>query len=117
MTARKPLVLVGGAPAQLPAGDTLENTVRTDLSQTFTAPQRAAYATLTDAATITVNLATALNFTVTLGGNRSVDAPSNPVAGQSGTIDIGISPGGVIVLFAAFIHRVEHRRDGFIRHQ
>lgn len=88
MTARKPLVLVGGAPAQLPAGDTLENTVRTDLSQTFTAPQRAAYATLTDAATITVNLATALNFTVTLGGNRSVDAPSNPVAGQSGTIEI-----------------------------
>jgi hypothetical protein len=42
--------------------------------------------TLTDGATITPNFATSCNFTVTLGGNRALDNPSGPVAGQSGSI-------------------------------
>ena len=44
--------------------------------------------TLTDGATITPDFATSCNFTVTLGGNRALANPSNPVAGQSGSICI-----------------------------
>ncbi len=42
--------------------------------------------TLTDAATITPDFATNCNFTVTLGGNRTIANPSNLTAGQSGSI-------------------------------
>ena len=44
--------------------------------------------TLTDAASITNNFALGNNFLVTLGGNRTLAAPTNAVAGQSGTIHI-----------------------------
>jgi hypothetical protein len=44
--------------------------------------------TLTDAATITPDLASGCNFTVTLGGNRTLANPSNIAAGQSGSIFI-----------------------------
>ena len=43
---------------------------------------------LTDGATITPDFATSCNFTVTLGGSRALANPSNPVAGQSGSIFI-----------------------------
>ena len=42
--------------------------------------------TLTDGATITPNFAANCNFTVTLGGNRSIANPTNLTAGQSGSI-------------------------------
>ena len=45
-------------------------------------------ATLTDGATITPDFATNNNFTVTLGGNRTMANPSNLQAGQSGSIFI-----------------------------
>ena len=41
---------------------------------------------LTDAATITPDLAASCNFSVTLGGNRTLANPSNITAGQSGSI-------------------------------
>jgi hypothetical protein len=44
--------------------------------------------TLTDGATITPDFSASCNFTVTLGGNRTMGAPSNAVAGQSGSIFI-----------------------------
>ena len=44
--------------------------------------------TLTDAASITSDFAVGNNFLVTLGGNRTLAAPSNAVAGQSGSIYI-----------------------------
>jgi len=44
--------------------------------------------TLTDAASITSDFAVGNNFLVTLGGNRTLAAPSNAVAGQSGCIYI-----------------------------
>ena len=44
--------------------------------------------TLTDGANISVNLNTGQNFTVTLGGNRTLDNPTNCVAGQVGSIFI-----------------------------
>jgi len=42
--------------------------------------------TLTDAASITVNFALGNNFLVTIGGNRTLAAPTNAVAGQTGQI-------------------------------
>ena len=44
--------------------------------------------TLTDAASITNNFALGNNFLVTIGGNRTLAAPTNAVAGQSGNIHI-----------------------------
>jgi hypothetical protein len=43
-------------------------------------------ATLTDAATITPDFGANQNFTVTLGGNRTLDNPTNIVVGQTGSI-------------------------------
>ena len=40
--------------------------------------------TLTDAASIALDLATGNNFTVTLAGNRTLENPTNAVAGQTG---------------------------------
>lgn len=60
----------------------------TAANNTFTAAQRASIGTLTDGATITPDFATANNFTVTLAGNRTLAAPTNQVAGQSGSIFI-----------------------------
>jgi hypothetical protein len=44
--------------------------------------------TLTDAATIAVNLNSGTVFTVTLGGNRTLGNPTNETAGQSGLIRV-----------------------------
>ena len=41
---------------------------------------------LTDAATITVDLAAGIVFALTLGGNRTLGAPANQIAGRSGLI-------------------------------
>jgi hypothetical protein len=43
-------------------------------------------ATLTDAANISVDFGANQNFTVTLGGNRTLDNPTNIVVGQTGSI-------------------------------
>lgn len=45
-----------------------------------------AITTLTDSATITPDFGPANNFTVTLGGNRTLANPTNLVAGQCGSI-------------------------------
>jgi len=62
------------------------DTAKTDVAQTFTAGQRAEITTLTDGANVSLDLALSNNYTVTLGGNRTLDNPSNVVAGQSGSI-------------------------------
>ena len=48
----------------------------------------AAWVTLTDAATIAVDMSTFINGTVTLGGNRTLGNPTNTKDGQSGCIEI-----------------------------
>jgi len=48
---------------------------------TFTGPVAPAVVALTDAATIAVNAAAGNDLRVTLGGNRTIGAPSNPVDG------------------------------------
>ena len=101
MTARYPLVLNGTSMQELQSGDTVAglvigtdvqaydaDTAKTDVAQSFTAAQRGAISALTDGSTITPDFAVANNFSVTLGGNRTLANPSNLVAGQSGSIFI-----------------------------
>lgn len=64
------------------------DTAKTDVAQSFTAAQRGTVSALTDGATITPDFAVANNFSVTLGGNRTLANPTNLVAGQSGVIKI-----------------------------
>ena len=59
-----------------------------ELAQSFSAAQRGAISALTDGTTITADFALANNFSVTLGGNRTLANPSNLTAGQSGAIFI-----------------------------
>jgi len=58
------------------------------VAQSFTAAQRGTVAALTDGATITPDFAAGNNFSVTLGGNRTLANPTNLTAGQSGAIVI-----------------------------
>jgi hypothetical protein len=64
------------------------DTAKTDVAQSFTAAQRGTIIALTDGATITPDFAVANNFSVTLGGSRTLANPSNLTAGQSGVIVI-----------------------------
>lgn len=68
---------------------TAEWRVGTDTARSLNVKQvwdAGALVSLTDAATIAVDMSTFLNATVTLGGNRSLGAPSNTKVGQSGVI-------------------------------
>ena len=62
------------------------DTAKTDVAQTFTAAQRGTITKLTDGATVTPDFATSNNYTLTLGGNRTIANPTNLTAGQSGSI-------------------------------
>ena len=56
--------------------------------QTWTGAQRGQITGLTSASTITIDMATTNNHSVTLAHNTTFNAPSNQVAGQSGSIFI-----------------------------
>lgn len=58
------------------------------VAQSFSAAQRGAVSALTDGSTITPDFAVANNFSLTIGGNRTLANPSNLTAGQSGVIVI-----------------------------
>ncbi|QDL55295.1 hypothetical protein [Rhodoferax aquaticus] len=75
------LALASGVPSAA-------TSAKTDTTQTYTAAQRGGVVTLTDGSTITPDFAAANNFTVTLGGNRTLANPTNAVAGQSGVIRV-----------------------------
>ena len=62
------------------------DTAKTDVAQTFSAAQRGTITTLTDGATVTPDFAASNNYTLTLGGNRTIANPTNCTAGQSGSI-------------------------------
>lgn len=57
-------------------------------AQSFTKAQRGAVVALSDGATITPDFSLGNNFSVTLGGNRTLANPSNLTAGQHGVIVI-----------------------------
>ena len=69
--------------ASLPASNAV-----LDAAQTFTAAQRGSITALTDGATITPDFAASNNFSVTLGGSRTLANPTNITVGQSGAIVI-----------------------------
>ncbi len=73
----------GGALANASAGT---DYAKPDTASSWTAAQRGSISTLTDGATITPDFALANNYTVTLGGNRTLANPTNLTAGQSGSI-------------------------------
>ena len=62
------------------------DTAKTDVTQTFSAAQRGTITTLTDGATVTPDFSTSNNYSLTLGGNRTIANPTNFTAGQSGSI-------------------------------
>lgn len=64
------------------------NIAKTNVAQSFSAAQRGSISALTDGTTITADFAVANNFSVTLGGNRTLANPSNLTAGQAGVIVI-----------------------------
>jgi hypothetical protein len=68
------------------AGQTISGYAALDTAQTWTKGQRAEVTALTDATTIAVDFSDSNNFSVTLGGNRTLGNPTNQVAGQSGSI-------------------------------
>jgi len=70
----------------VPASDA--DTDKTDVAQSFTAAQRGTVSALTDGATITPDFALANNFSVTLGGSRTLANPTNLTVGQSGVIKV-----------------------------
>ena len=70
----------------IPAGASISGFAALASAQTFTAQQRGTISALTDGATITPDFAAANNFSVTLGGNRTLANPSNLTAGASGCI-------------------------------
>jgi len=73
------LLSAGGGSATLDVGSTATN-------YTLWVPGQ--ITTLTDGASIAVDFAANNVFTVTLGGNRAMANPSNPIDGQSGSIFI-----------------------------
>jgi len=63
-------------------------TAKTNVVQSFTKAQRGTVVALTDGATITPDFSLGNNFSVTLGGNRTLANPTNLTAGQAGLIVI-----------------------------
>jgi hypothetical protein len=56
------------------------------VAQAFTKGQAGTPVALTDASSVAIDLSLANNFSLTLAGNRTLAAPSNVTAGQSGVI-------------------------------
>ena len=84
-TARASLVLTIGTDVQAYNA----NTAVTNAVQTYTAAQRVAITTLTDAATVTPDFDDSNNFSLTMdtaGATRQLANPTNLVAGQVGSI-------------------------------
>ena len=59
-----------------------------DKVQTFTAGQAGEITALVDGATVAIDLADSNHFSLTIGGNRTLDNPANVTPGQSGMITV-----------------------------
>ena len=72
----------------IPAGASISGYAALASAQSFTAAQRGAVTALTDGATITPDFSLSNNWSLSLGGSRTLANPTNLTAGQSGTIVI-----------------------------
>ena len=72
--------------SSITAKKTFVSTVVLDGIVSVSGPVKSFITTLTDAASVAVSMNTGNNFLVTLGGNRTLAAPSNATAGQTGSI-------------------------------
>ena len=72
--------------SSITAKKTFVSTVVFDGIVSVSGPVKSFITTLTDAASVAVSMNTGNNFLVTLGGNRTLAAPSNATAGQTGSI-------------------------------
>ena len=70
----------------IPAGASISGYAALATAQSFTKAQRGAVVALTDGATITPDFSLGNNYSVTLGGSRTLANPTNLTAGQSGVI-------------------------------
>ena len=66
----------------------ITNVAVTNAAQSFTAQQRGTITALTDGATITPDFALSNNWSLSIGGNRTLANPTNLTAGASGCIYI-----------------------------
>lgn len=73
-------------------------------ANTFVKAQRGAFVTLTDAATVAIDLSLANQFNLVLAGNRTLGVPSNAVAGQQGIINIYQDPTGTRTLAYSWLY-------------
>lgn len=78
--------------------------VITNTANTWTKAQRGAFVTLTDAATVAIDLSLANNYNLTLGGNRTLGVPTNMGAGQSGVISTRQDITGTRTLAYAWVY-------------
>jgi hypothetical protein len=72
-----------------------------DVQQQWTKGQAGTPYALTDASTIAVDLSQSNNFSITLGGNRNLQLPTNINAGQSGFITVKQDRTGSRTLFGS----------------
>jgi hypothetical protein len=83
---------ISGYVATSDIGSTVQgydaNTAKLNVTQSFTKAQRGTIVSLTDGSTITPDFSLGNNYSVTLGGNRTLANPTNITAGQSGVIVI-----------------------------
>lgn len=89
-SASLPLSVANGGTGGTTASGARTNLAVPGLATTnaFTAGQSGAVTVLTDGATITPDFSASNNFSLTIGGNRTLANPTNVVAGQSGVIAI-----------------------------
>lgn len=71
------------ADANIPA-----HIMRTNTAQTNAAGKGDAYVTLVDGTTVDIDCSEGNSFTLTLGGDRTINAPTNPLDGQTIVIDL-----------------------------
>lgn len=90
LTLSTALTVANGGTGATTSSGALSNlgAAGTSINNTFSAAQRFSFSTLTDAATVAMDLSASNNFNLTLGGNRTLGVPTNPVAGQSGLISV-----------------------------
>ena len=78
------------------------DTAKTDATQTYTAGQRGEITVLTDGATVTPDFDDSNNFSLSIGGNRTLANPTNLTAGQSGCIWITQTTGSHTLAYGTY---------------